>query len=387
MDVTGNNIANVNTVGFKRSRAVFNEVLGQRLLGLSTSNSGVTSGIVGYGVKVGSVAQNWNQGALEFTSIPTDLALNGDGFFIARNSEKYLMTRAGNFIFDENGTLVTTDGIPIQGYAVDVNGDVDVSQLGNIKLDYGQQEPPTATENIVIANNLSTSTAVGESVDTQTGIYDEQGRLHSVNIRFTKTGADSWDYEVRYTGTETTPPFADITGSLSFNVDGSIATTTPLTLTWDPNYVGGGGTVSIGVDKITQYDRNSTASVIDRDGQTSGQLESYDFESDGTMWLNFTNGERRRAYQLVIGTVNNLQALENLGDNFFGVTPGSGDLMLGRAGREITTSIVAGALEQSNTDLATEFTDMIVAQRGYQASARVITTSDELLQEVVQLKR
>lgn len=387
MDVTGNNIANVNTVGFKRSRAAFNEVLGQKLGGMSASNSGVTSGVIGYGASVGSVAQNWSQGALEFTAIPTDLALNGDGFFVVRDNENFLMTRAGNFLFDENGMLVSSGGIPVQGYAVSEDGEVDVSSLGDIQLDYAQQESPQFTENITLANNLSASTAVGESVDTQTGIYDEQGRLHSVNIRFTKTAENAWDYEIRYTGDLATAPFADATGSIGFNVDGTITDATPLSLTWDSGYVTSGDPITISIENLTQYDRDSTATVIDRDGQTAGELESYDIEGDGTMWLNFTNGERRRAFQLVVGTVNNMQALENIGDNFFRSTAGSGDLQLGRAGREISTSIVSGALEQSNTDLATEFTEMIVSQRGYQASARVITTSDELLQEVVQLKR
>ncbi len=389
MDVVGNNIANANTVGFKRSRAVFNEVLGQKLLGLSRSagSSGITSGVVGYGAAVGSVSQNWNQGPLEFTNIPTDLALNGDGFFIARSTERLLLTRAGDFIFNEDGTLVTSGGLPVQGYAVDSNGDVDVSRLGDISLDYAVQEAPEATMNVILGNNLSSDTEVGDTVETQTGVYDDQGRLHSMNVRFTKTADNSWDYEVRYTGDLVPPPFADATGSLSFNVDGSLATATPITVNWDAAYVATGPSFEIDVTALTQYSRESNALVVDRDGHASGSLESYNVESDGVMWLNFTNGERRRAFQLVVGDVGNLQALENVGENFYATTPSSGDLTLGRAGREINTAIVSGALEQSNTDLATEFTDMIVAQRGYQASARVITTSDELLQEVVQLKR
>ncbi len=389
MDVVGNNIANANTVGYKRSRAVFNEVLGQKLLGLSRSSgsSGITSGIVGYGSAVGSVGQNWSQGPLEFSNIPSDLAFNGDGFFVARSTERLLLTRAGDFIFDEDGTLVTSGGLPVQGYAVDANGDVDVSRLSDISIDYSQQEAPQSTTNVVLANNLSADTEVGETVETQTGVYDDQGKLHSVNIRFTKTADNAWDYEVRYTGDATPPPFSDTTGSLSFNVDGSLATTTPITVNWDAGYVGANPSFDIDVSALTQYSRLSNALVVDRNGHSSGSLESYNIESDGSMWLNFTNGERRQAFQLVVGNVGNLQALENVGENFYATTPASGDLTLGRAGREINTVIVSGALEQSNTDLATEFTDMIVAQRGYQASARVITTSDELLQEVVQLKR
>jgi flagellar hook protein FlgE len=275
----------------------------------------------------------------------------------------------------------------VQGYSVDSNGDVDVSRLGDITIDYALQEAPLATTNVILGNNLSSDTAVGETVETQTGVYDEQGRLHSMNVRFTKTADNSWDYEVRYGGDLIPPPFTDTTGSISFNVDGSLATATPITVAWDAGYVGSDPSFEIDVSALTQYARLSNALVVDRDGHTSGALESYNIESDGVMWLNFTNGERRRAFQLVVGNVGNLQALENVGENFYATTPSSGDMTFGRAGREINTAIVSGALEQSNTDLATEFTDMIVAQRGYQASARVITTSDELLQEVVQLKR
>ncbi len=391
MDVVGNNIANVNTIGFKRGRAAFNEVLGQKLFSASRAagGQGVNSSFIGFGVGVSAIDQNWNQGALESTSIATDLALNGDGFFVVRgNDDRLMLTRAGNFSFDDEGFLVTNAGINVQGYAIDADGNVDTSQMQDITIDFSLQAPPHTTRNVTVAGNLSADAQTGDEVNFSTVIYDEQGRAHTVLVTFTKTAnANEWDYSVDYSGDLSPAPFASVNGTISFNVDGSLTDDTPISLAFDAAYATGGPTFDLDISGITQYSGSNTVAVQNQDGYGRGQLIGYLIDANGLVTLNFSNGVQRALYQVAVASVKNPNGLENLGNSLYGITTESGDPVFGRAGQEIQTAVVQGFLEMSNVDLATEFTDMIVAQRGYQASARVITTSDELLQETVNLKR
>ena len=183
------------------------------------------------------------------------------------------------------------------------------------------------------------------------------------------------------------PPFATVTGTVDFDVDGTIISPATVGLTWDATYVASAAPITIDFSDITQFSGSTTATVSDQDGYTAGRFVGYSIDVNGKVSLNFSNGQQQEAFQLAIGNVYNPDGLLQLGENLYGLSAASGDLLLGRPGAEFETSVVAGALEMSNVDLATEFTDMIVSQRGYQASARVVTTSDELLQEIVQLKR
>lgn len=392
MDTTGHNIANVNTIGYKRSRAAFTELLGQQLLGVgrTAGGSGINPSFIGLGVGVSSIDQNWNQGSLENTNRATDLALNGDGFFVARAANgRNLLTRAGNFTFNDQGHLVTSSGLNVQGFAYDkTTGQIDRSQMQDIQVDWATTEAAKYTENMSVGGNLSADTPEGEVVTLSSIVYDEQGTAHNAIVEFTKTAnADEWTYEVRYGGSDTPAPFSTVTGTMTFNVDGTLNTPTTETLTWDAANVTGGPDISLDLSGISQYSGSTTATVSMQDGYEAGVLVGFSIDPEGYLQLNFSNGQQEPVYQLTIGNVNNPNGLEQLGENFYGLTGASGDLVMGVAGREVQTSIVAGALEQSNVDLATEFTEMIIAQRGYQASARVITTSDEILQETVALKR
>jgi len=390
MDVTGNNIANVNTTAYKRGRATFNEMLGQQLLGVgrTAGGSGVNPSSIGLGVGVNSISNDWAQGSLEQTNIAHDLALNGDGFFIVRSGDRNMLTRAGNFTFGSDGNLVTNDGLPVQGYGYDANGDVDMSHLQDIKINWASQAPPKATENVTVGGNMNPDSEEGKKVQISSVVHDEQGKPHNAVIEYTKSATpNEWDYVVKYGGDLVPPPFDNLSGTLSFDIDGTLISPTEHTLTWAPEYVSGGETITIDLQNVTQFEGSSTATVRNQDGFASGQLIGYSIDPRGILVLNYSNGEQEELFQLGIGGITNPNGLEQLGENFYGVTQASGDLILGRAGREVQTAVVSGALEQSNVDLATEFTEMIIAQRGYQASARVITTSDELLQETVNLKR
>lgn len=399
MDVIGNNIANVNTAGFKRSRVTFHELLGQQKLGIGrqSGGSGINPTVVGLGVGVGSIDQDWSQGSLENTNIATDLALVGDGFFIASDGRRNMLTRAGNFTFNAGGELTSATGLNIQGWSYDAAGNLDMSQLRNVKVEALNQNAtqPKFTENIGVSGNLSADASAGEVITVSTPIYDEQGKPHQTLIQFTKTAnANEWTYDVQYPGTSTPVPFADVTGTVTFDVNGALSTVdgaavppAPITLTWDAGYVGSAANFTVDLMQMTQYSGSTTMTVNNQDGYSAGQFLGYSIGSDGLVSLNYSNGEQSPVFQIALANVPNPNGLQQLGENMYDVTTASGDLSLGRPGKEFQTHLVPGALELGNVDLTTEFTDMIVTQRGFQASARVITTSDELLQEIVQLKR
>ncbi len=388
MDIIGNNIANVNTVAFKRSRAAFQEVFGQQMIGVSrlSGGNGINPAVVGQGVSVGSIDQNWAQGAFTYTNLATDLSLDGDGFFVVNGGEGNMLTRAGNFMFDGEGRLVTAGGLNVQGWSYDRDGNVDTGTLRDVQIDPEMTGPPRFSENALSGGNLSADAEVGDVSPMTAVVYDEQGRTHTALITFTKTAENEWSYDVAYQGDATPPPFAAASGSMTFNTEGRMDTPPEISLDWDPNYVTS-GSFKIDVSSLTQYSGSTTISIHSQDGYGAGEMMGYSFDAEGTLYLNFSNGQREAAFQLAVGDVNNPNGLEQLGQNLYGVTAAAGELVVGRAGSEVSANVVSGALEMGNVDLATEFTDMIVTQRGYQASARVITTSDELLQELVQLKR
>lgn len=431
LDVVSNNISNANTVAFKRSRVAFSEMLAQELLGVGRQGGERSNpAFIGNGVTVSSIDKNWQQGSFEFTDIRTDLALNGDGFFMANKNGRNVVTRAGNLSFNDQGMLVTAGGLQVQGYGVDANGDIDTSQLQGLTLDLAARDQPQFTSSAEVAGNLSSDTPQWTPADTDgdgantaldapaasrttisTAVYDEQGQAHTVLITLAKTdtGPNDWLWSVEDPDGVLQDDNAAVNGishgSLTFNVDGSVNTITGAggsvtadydgdgiddgpQLTWDPNFVTGSPTVDINFrDGLTQYGGSTTALIRNQNGYPAGELSSYRFDKQGRLVMSFTNGQKRYAGQLALGTVNNPQGLEQLGDNLYGETIYSGTLNVGRAGEEIDAAVVSGALEQSNVDLATEFSDMITSQRGYQASARIITTSDEVLQTTIQLKR
>ncbi|MEM6647887.1 MAG: flagellar hook protein FlgE [Bacteroidota bacterium] len=411
MDVVGNNIANVNTAAFKRSRAAFGEVMGQQLLGVGrlSGGTGVNPAFVGLGVAIQSIDKNWGQGSLESTGVQTDLALAGDGFFIARNGDQQMLTRAGNFTFNAEGNLVTANGMEVQGWSFDGEGQLVTGELQDVMFDPTTTVAARASSNAVITGNLpqqfalpdpaATPPVPGESTAISTVLYDSQGAPHDITITFEKTANNQWTYAASVAAGADDPFGGNLpSGTLEFDVDGQLlnvdGNTDPLSSTfdWDNNFAsldpaGNTRTMTLDFSKMTQFDASDTAVVSQADGSSSGSLDGYAIDSSGILTLNFTNGQQRQVFQLAVGNVNNPNGLEMQGENMYVAGGASGDLQVGRAGRDLRTNVVAGSLEMSNVDLATEFTEMIVSQRGYQAAARIVTTSDELLQETVSLKR
>ncbi|MGY1748511.1 flagellar hook protein FlgE [Modestobacter sp. SYSU DS0511] len=393
LDVAGNNIANVNTVGFKGSQTVFEDTLSQ-VLRNGAAPQGETAGTnpaaVGLGVKVAGITTNWTQGSAQSTGRSSDFMITGDGFFITRSGNENLYTRAGSFDTDGVGNLVTPDGLVLQGWmarggAIDPNG-----PLEPLRIPQGQVLPPVPTTGATIQGNLSAGAAVGTEVTSQIRMFDDLGNAHEMSVVMTNTGTNTWDVTFSE-GTRT------VTRSLTFS--GTAPTTGQLTsggtVTFDPDadftppFPSWTGAVTIDLGGLTQFGGASTAAGKSNEftGSALGTLESYSLSNDGTIVGLYSNGLRQPLGQLALATFTNPGGLEKAGNSSFRAGDNSGNPVVGQAGTGGRGQLSAGALEMSNVDLAEEFTGLIVAQRGFQANSRVITTSDEILQDLVQLKR
>ena len=397
LDAIGNNIANVNTTGFKRSRILFQDALTQRIATGGRLSGGGQSTVsnIGNGVSTASVDQVWSQGSLDYTNLPTDLALAGDGFFLAESGQGNVLTRSGAFTFDSEGYLVTQGGLRVQGWEASANGTVSTGPLSDVRVDPGLTADPVRTDAMSVTGNFSVERqpGAGDPVTMSSVIYDGTGQAHTVVLSVEKTADREWTVtaaEIAGDANATPPvaatPLTVAGGVLTFDADGALVTGGAVDL-------GGafpdGSTLDIDLEmtRVTEYGGSTTVSVASQNGLPAGDLIDYQFDQTGRLVLSFSNGARTTAAQLALGMVSNPDGLDQVGDGFYSVTAASGTLRIGRGGAEIPANVISGALETSNVDLAEEFTDMIVAQRGYQANARVITTSDELLQETVQLKR
>jgi flagellar hook protein FlgE len=396
LDVVSNNIANSGTVGFKRGRAVFSEVLGQQIPGVSDGPSGESR--TGRGAAVDAINKNFEQGSLDQTGIKTDLALSGDGFFVASRSEgaanqQRQLPRAGNFTFNENGKLVTSSGLAVQGWEVDDNGKALTGELQDIQFDPNAQSAAKFTSETEVGGNLSADAEDGDTTSISSVVYDEQGTAYDAVIEFEKTATNNeWNYTVEAADSD---PFTTTSesGTITFNSDGSVDEIDGSTakdgpsMTWKSSLVSGSEDINFNLRGLTQYSGSTTAKFESQNGNSAGELSDFNFTQEGELELSYTNGKKEKIFQLAVGNVNNPDALEQQGDNLFTTTSASGDLQLGRARRDLQTSVESGSLESSNVELADSFASLIEAQRNYQASSRVVTTADQVLQETVQLKR
>jgi flagellar hook protein FlgE len=405
MDVVGNNVANVNTTGFKSSSTVFQDVLSQVLRGAgngSTTTGGTNPAQIGLGTRVAGVTTNFAQGALQRTGRATDFAIQGDGFFVADLAGERLFTRAGSLSVDSSGRLVTQDGGLIQGWQADVTGTVNTNASPTgIVIPVGDIIPPVQTTEITAGGNLPADEPVGTVISNSVEVYDGQGIAVTVRFEYTKTATDTWGVTYRYVDAagvlQPTPPAAGtaITGSpLTFGADGELTSAYSLTIPGGtiPGFAAADPiTLSLGAagqpNRISQFGSVSSAAVLDQDGSSAGNLQSFSVSQEGLITGSYSNGRTRAIGQLALASFANPEGLEKAGSSYYRSTVNSGLAQLGLAGQGGRGLISTGVLEMSNVDLAAEFTNLIVAQRGFQANSRVITTSDEMLQEVVNLKR
>ncbi|HEX3011057.1 MAG TPA: flagellar hook protein FlgE [Syntrophomonadaceae bacterium] len=431
MDVIGNNIANVNTTGFKKSRVVFKDTLYQTIRGASRSTSvrgGTNPMGVGLGMTLASIDQIHTNAPTTVTNKLTDMAVDGNGYFIVSNGDEDYYTRAGDFDFDTDGNLVSTsNGYKVQGWLadrdkLDSTGDWAIDTTGGtIPIDiYGfKSVSPKATSKVDFGGNLDSGTATttiaaatdkpaaDAAVVTSKEIYDSLGNKQTVYFKFFKVGADQWDCDVSLDSGFTTPAAGlgsytsggnlvdgaavRVTG-IKFKTDGSIDTTSPnitnINLTI-PRTAQGADDIKVNIDvnQLTQYDSKSTAWAEKQNGYTQGDLNSYTVGIDGVIKGVYSNGEVKSLARVAVANFQNPAGLLQTGGTMFQISNNSGDARIGAPGEQGMGAIIPGSLEMSNVDLSEELTDMIVAQRGFQANSRIITTSDEMLQELVNLKR
>jgi flagellar hook protein FlgE len=382
MDVTGNNIANVNTAGFKSSQTVFQDTLSQVLRGAGApqgGNGGTNPSQVGLGVRVAGVTTNFSQGSAQTTGRSTDLMIQGDGFFVVKNAGEDLYTRAGAFSFDTDGRLTTPEGGVVQGWTAAVDGTINPNApVSDIVLPVGKVLSPVATTEATIGGNLPADAAPGTAVPTTIRVYDAQGVEHELAVTFTKQALPATGWNV------TSPSGGTVTpATLTFTGSGA----TPSTASFGYVNAADGLNVTVGVSTLTGFAGQSSAAALSQSGSAMGTLQAFTMSPDGTLVGVFSNGLKQPLGQIAMSNFNNPAGLEKVGGSMYRTTVNSGTAQLGVAGNGGRGLLASGTLEMSNVDLAQEFTNLIVAQRGFQANSRVITTSDSILEDLVNLKR
>jgi flagellar hook protein FlgE len=392
MDIIGNNIANINTIGYKSSSVNFQSMLSQTLKGASSpsENSGGSNPIqIGLGAKMSSIDFNFAQGNLQSTGKITDMAIQGEGFFIVKSGIGTYYTRAGNFAFDSSGNLVNpSDGSIVQGWIADVNGIVNANIAPtNLNIPINQTIQPNATTKVSYAGNLPSNASIGDKFYAPIQIIDSQGNSHDLTIEFAKTDENQWSWQV------TTPSGANGNGTIQFNANGSIAsivTDTPITYNPDGadpiSIVPDFGTVDK-IDGITQFATDATIAAISQNGNVSGTLQSISIGGNGEITGVFTNGQNKVLGQIAMALFKNPSGLLSVGNSLFSASNNSGVPIIGVPDSGGRGQIIVGTVEMSNVDLAKEFADMIVAQRGFQANSKIISASDEMLQVLVNMKK
>ncbi|HKU44574.1 MAG TPA: flagellar hook protein FlgE [Polyangiales bacterium] len=412
LSVTGDNIANVNTVGFKRSRGVFQDILGR-----SISTFEPIKG-AGAGSRLAHVEQMWTQGSLVTTDSPTDLAIQGDGFFVMEGNlagaDARYYTRAGQFHIDNQGQIVNTEGLRLQGYTADAAG-VMGATVGDLVVSQGTV-PASATANATVGVNLDanavqptlpfdvTNPNGTSNFSNNVTVYDSLGNAHELTVYYAKTGTNSWDWHALVDGGELTGGTAGVptegaSGTLTFTTDGALDTETVSASSWDflnatPAQAitfdfGDSITTDTGTGRqgSTQYAAPSSTVAIQQDGYAAGSIAGIAIAQDGTITGVFSNGQQRAIGQVVTADFANVNGLERTGQGMWIQTLASGEALIGAADTAGRGGIVSGALEQANVDLGTEFVNLITYQRGFQANSRVITTADEMYGELVNIKR
>jgi flagellar hook protein FlgE len=397
LSVTGNNIANSSTTGFKESRAEFADVYASSVLDRSATAAG-------QGVRVARIAQQFSQGVVEFTSNNLDLAINGEGFFVLKDgSGSQVYTRAGAFSADREGFVVNQAAQRLQIYPALTSASgattFNTGVLTDLQLPT-QPSPPQATDNVYAALNLDARQDVPtlafdpvnspSSYNHSTSIvtYDSLGNAHTTTMYFRKTDANTWDGYVYVDGTEVAPAPGGANLTLSFDQNGAIQGTTSFPITFAFNPPNGANDMDFTLDfaDTTQYGGPFAVNSLGQDGYSSGRLSGVDIDADGIVFARYTNGQSSAMGKVALAKFNNTQGLRQIGDTSWVETFPSGDAQLGEAGTSSFGAIQSGALEASTVDIAEQLVNLITAQRNFQANAQVITASDAITQTVINLR-
>lgn len=461
MDVIGNNVANVNTNGFKRGRVIFQDLLSQSISGASRPNDsrgGINPKQVGLGMKIGAIDTIMTQGSMETTGIKTDVAISGDGFFIHKNGDITLYTRQGNLNVDQSYNLVNpANGYKVQGWNAELTADGDYiintsKPLQDITVPVGEKNPAKATSYVKVQSNLDSrvesvlNPAQPTADEFESGkthrfgleVYDATGNVYTVTMEAAKVDVNTWRASI-YDVSSLEGVNNYIEGSIRLDVGnlgntdivtGEASDSVYLTFNEKGNLIGISETINpadrintgdlsanlsmrisdgtVGADgnlgyiqnievnfgnvdepnqSVTQFAETHSTKMYDQDGYGMGYMTGFQIDTSGIVTATYSNGMLRDVAQLATATFTNSNGLEKSGDTYFSESINSGRAMVGTPGTQNRGTINPGSLEMSNVNLADEFTDMIVTQRGFQANSRTITTSDTMLQELLSLKR
>lgn len=439
MDVIGHNISNVNTYGYKTSRVTFQDMLSQTMAGAAKpeeNKGGVNPKQVGLGMTIASIDKIFTQGSLQTTGNQTDLAISGDGFFVVGDGDKEFFTRSGTFGIDRDGTLVNPgNGLKVKGWmaTTDENGNKNVQKSGSLEdlvipvykkteakeTSYVRYQCNLDSNSSVLPPNATGRMRASAGVTTSIDVYDSLGDSHRMTMTLWKTGSNQWTASAAISGSEG-PLTLDVPASgnqqnqansssrinLKFSPDGKLVSASDEgspdelnqgDLFANLNYrLEGDPTVrNIRLDLgkagiltgITQFSSPTTTKAVEQNGYNMGYMESFTIDNSGTITGVYSNGTKQTVGQVAMAVFNNPAGLLASGENLFEVSNNSGMANIGGAGEQGRGKIAAGTLEMSNVDLSEQFTDMIVTQRGFQANSKTISTSDQMLQDIINLRR
>jgi flagellar hook protein FlgE len=396
IDVVGNNLANLNTTSFKTSEVSFHDLVTQSL------GAGLGETQVGFGVGTPLTLRLFTQGAIQTTGGTLDAAIQGDGFFVIQASNGAIQyTRAGNFQVDQKGNLETATGEAVQGWT-QINGNLNTNAPpGNITIPVGTVQPPVVTKNISFDINLNAAATAGSATGTfatSVTVYDSLGNSHVATATFTKdpTTAGQWNYSVSIPDADlANPPFTPLTGSINFNSNGNLtvpAVTDPAPQLQITGLADGASDMTINwnlyngaAPRLTQFAQPSSTSAVAQDGSAAAQLVRVAVSNAGQILAQFSNGQQTVVGQLAMATVRNPDSLIAVGSNNYQLSALSALPAVGLPGVGGRGSVQGGAVESSTVDIATEFTNLIIYQRGYEANSKVISAVDQLSQTTINL--
>ncbi|GIU79218.1 MAG: flagellar hook protein FlgE [Bryobacteraceae bacterium] len=398
VDVVGNNLANLNTPGYKSSVVVFSDLVTQSL------GAGLGETQVGFGVARPVTIRQFSQGAIQASSGPLDVAIQGDGFLVVKDpiTSATLYTRGGNLQVNKMGQLVTATGFRLQGWN-ETNGVLDTTQpVTDVIVPVGSLRAPSPTRNVSFDLNLDASATAGPpptTFSTSIEVFDSLGGSHTISVRFEKTAnPGEWTYSLIFPDSDLlSPPFTPVTGTLQFDAQGRLTSPTatdPMPQMTVTGLANGAADLEItwqlfngSAPRLTQYSQPSAVAANSQDGHPAAQLIRVGIGDGGRVLAQYSNGEQVAVGQLAMASVRNPESMIAVGNSNFQLSARSALPAIGLPGTGGRGQIIGGAVEFSTVDIAREFTNLIVLQRGYQANARVVTAVDEISQETINLKR
>lgn len=392
LNTIGNNLANLNTTAFKKQTTTFEDLFYQNI---GSTGSG-DSLQVGVGTRVSGTASNFGQGSLTTTNNSTDMALSGNGFFVVQHGKTQSLTRAGNFELDRQGNLITNTGESVMGYGA-VNGVINPNGgVVPLTLPVAQTEPAQQTANITLNTSLDSTAAVGKQLVSPVTLYDSLGVGHSATVTYTKSSTTSWDYNVALPAADATGTPVNNAGTLTFDSTGKLvfpaASVAGVTFT---GLTDGAKDLSF---KFNLYDSNGAPTVLQtaglsntaftaQDGFSAGAYQGFAVDGQGVLSATFSNGHSTQIGQVAVASVANTAGLVRSGANDYAISTASGEISIGVANSGGRGTIEDQALEQSNVDISAEFSDLIVAQRAFEANSKTVTTFDSVTQEALAMIR